>query len=162
MRAIGWLILTSGLIGAAVLYWVQTRAADPQLDDVRALGYTRSLQHGMGVMMGPSGALLTEWQQRLTSPLGEALMLAVGAALLAGYFFRVAWVIDSDDGESSRLRSRLSAAACMRGPTATEGSPRESQERRHSTRTNFSVNGLANGPFWFLCWVNDSVSPSSL
>ena len=52
---IGWLILTSGLISVAVLYVVQTRAADPQPDDVGALGYTRSLQHGMGVMMGPSG-----------------------------------------------------------------------------------------------------------
>jgi hypothetical protein len=99
MRRIGSLILATGLVGAAVLYWVQTRAAEPPLDDARALGYTRSLQHGMGVMMGPSGVLLTEWQQRLTSPIGEALMLFISALLLAGYFFRVAWVIDSDAGE---------------------------------------------------------------
>src|SRR6185369_13745583 len=33
---------------------------------------------------------------------------------------------------------------------------------RHSTRTNLRVKGFANGPFWFRCWVNDSVSPSSL
>ena len=101
MRSIGWLILTGGLIASGVVYWIQVRAADPQLNDVSALGYTRSLQHGMGVMMGPSGALLTEWQQQLTSPIGEALMLAAGAALLAGYFFRVAWVIDAEDAEHS-------------------------------------------------------------
>jgi hypothetical protein len=99
MRSIGWLILIGGLIGSAVFYWIQVRTAGPQMDDTSALGYTRSLQHGMGVMMGPSGALLTEWQQRLASPTGEALLLAAGAALLAGYFFRVAWVIDAEDAE---------------------------------------------------------------
>src|SRR3954464_2919217 len=36
MRGIGSLILAAGVVGAAVLYWVQTRAADPQLDDARA------------------------------------------------------------------------------------------------------------------------------
>ena len=101
MRLVGALILAAGLVGAAVVYWVQTRAAEPQLDDARALGYTRSLQHGMGVMMGPSGVLLTDWQQRLTSPIGQALMLLIAAALLAGYFFRVAWVIDSDAGDQA-------------------------------------------------------------
>ena len=40
--------------------------------------------------------------------------------------------------------------------------PETFEEVLHSTRTNLSVNGLANGPFWFRCWVNDSVSPSSL
>ena len=33
---------------------------------------------------------------------------------------------------------------------------------RHSTRINLRVKGFANGPFWFRCWVNESVSPSSL
>ncbi len=100
LRATGWCVLASGLAGAATLYWVMTRTADPVLDDMTALGYTRSLQHGMGVMMGPSGAILTEWEQRLTSPLGQALMIAIVAALLAGYFFRVAWVLDAEDEES--------------------------------------------------------------
>ena len=35
-------------------------------------------------------------QQTLTSPAGEALMIVLVAALLAGYFFRVAWVIDQE------------------------------------------------------------------
>ena len=66
---------------------------------MNALGYTRSLRHGMGVMMGPFGIILTEWQENLASPLGQALMIAVGAALVAGYFFRVAWVLDADQDE---------------------------------------------------------------
>ena len=93
----GWIVLASGLAGAAVLYWVQARTADPVLDDMTALGYTRSLQHGMGVMMGPFGEMLTEWQEGLMSPIGQALMIAIFTALMAGYFFRVAWVLDDDD-----------------------------------------------------------------
>lgn len=99
LRAIGWLVLAVGLAGAAVLYWVETRNADPLLDDLTALGYSRSLQHGMGVMMGQSGVILTEWQQDLTSPIGQAVIAVLCAALVAGYFFRVAWVIDAEQEE---------------------------------------------------------------
>ena len=75
-----------------------TRAftADPVLNDLTALGYTRSLQHGMGVMMGPFGLVLTEWREGLMSPIGQTLMIAIVAALVAGYFFRVAWVLDAE------------------------------------------------------------------
>jgi hypothetical protein len=102
LRTTGWLVLTSGLAGAAVWYWIKVRSADLALDDANALGYQRSLQHGMGVMMGPLGAMLTEWQEDLTSPLGQALVIAVCAALLAAYFFRVAWVVDAEAEEDER------------------------------------------------------------
>ena len=99
LRAIGWCVLAVGLTGAAVFYWVQSHSADRALDDMTALGYAKSLQHGVGVMMGPSGAVLTDLQQNLTSPLGESFMIALGAALAAGYFFRVAWVLDAEKEE---------------------------------------------------------------
>ena len=99
LRAIGWAILAIGIAGAAIVYAVETRSADAALDDTNALGYARSMQHGMGVMMGASGAILTEWQQALTSPLGQALIVAVCAALVSGYFFRVAWVLDAEEKE---------------------------------------------------------------
>jgi hypothetical protein len=99
MRATGWVILVGGMVGAAIFYVLQTRALGPELDDRTALGYTRSMQHEMGVMMGHFGLLLSEWQARLTSPAGEAAMIALGAGLLAAYFFRVAWVLDHDDQE---------------------------------------------------------------
>jgi hypothetical protein len=99
LRATGWIVLAFGLGGAAAFYWVRSRASDAVLDDMTALGYTRSLQHGMGVMMGTFGGILTEWQQRLTSPLGQALTIATCTALLAGYFFRVAWVLDAEEDE---------------------------------------------------------------
>src|SRR5258706_8266379 len=92
LRAIGWCVLGCGLAGAAAFYWVRVRNADPALDDMTALGYSRSMQHGMDVMMGQSGRLLTDVQQILASPAGQALTIAFCAALVAGYFLRVAWV----------------------------------------------------------------------
>lgn len=99
LRATGWCVLAVGLAGAAAFYWVKTATADPILDDITALGYSRSLQHGIGVMMGQSGVILATWQQDLTSPLGLAVLIAIGTALVAGYFFRVAWVLDAEDEE---------------------------------------------------------------
>jgi hypothetical protein len=97
LRRTGWLVLAAGLVSAAAFYWLEVRSANPSLDDSTALGYTRSLHHQMGVMMGQMGLILTDWQETLTSPLGEALMIAIFAALLAAYFFRVAWVLDHDE-----------------------------------------------------------------
>jgi hypothetical protein len=96
-RAIGWVVLGSGLVAGAARYWIMTRDADLALNDATALGYSRSLQHGMDVMMGRSGQLLTDMSNVMTSPAGEALIIAGGAALLAAYFFRVAWVLDDAD-----------------------------------------------------------------
>src|SRR5262250_635230 len=86
LRVTGWLVLAGGLVLAVVFYWVKARAAGPALDDMTALGYTRSMHHEMGVMMGQFGQILTEWEETLTSPLGEALTIAVCFALLAAYF----------------------------------------------------------------------------
>jgi hypothetical protein len=97
LRRTGWLVLTAGLVSAAVFYWLEVRSANPALDDSTAFGFTRSLHHQMGAMMGQMGLILTDWQEILTSPLGEALMIAICAALLAAYFFRVAWVLDHDE-----------------------------------------------------------------
>ena len=87
----------AGLVTALVSYWINVRAADPLLDDTTALGYTRSMQHQMGAMMGHFGVMLTGWQEALSSPLGEALLILACAALLAGYFFRVAWVSEQEE-----------------------------------------------------------------
>jgi hypothetical protein len=101
LRAVGWCVLAIGAAGAAAFYWITSRSAERALDDTTALGYARSMQHGVGVLMGPSGAILTDLQQNLTTPLGETLMILLVVALMAAYFFRVAWVLDADVGEDS-------------------------------------------------------------
>jgi hypothetical protein len=105
LRTIGWCVLAAGAVGAAVFYWVSSRSAERALDDTTALGYARSMRHGVGVMMGPSGEILTDLQQNLTTPLGETLMIALCIALTAAYFFRVAWVIDAEADDESGTRN---------------------------------------------------------
>ena len=94
-------MLAAGAAGAAAFYGITSRSAERALDDTTALGYAKSMQHGVGVLMGPSGAILTDLQQNLTTPLGETLMIAGFVALVAAYFFRVAWVIDADAADES-------------------------------------------------------------
>ena len=97
LRVIGWAVLAGGLVAAAVSYWIDARSAEPALDDSTALGYSRAMQHDVGAMMGRFGLMLSNWQDALSSPLGRAAIIAVCAALLAGYFFRVAWVLDDQE-----------------------------------------------------------------
>jgi len=97
MRAIGWLVLVLGLIAAAATYGVATYSADAVLDEAKVPGYARSMRHGMGEMMGTFGVMLTDWSDAWASPLGKAITVAVCAVLLAGYYFRVAWVLDDND-----------------------------------------------------------------
>lgn len=101
LRRIGWLVLACGFVAALAWYVVASRRVDPEMSDLTALGYRRSLDHQMGVMMGRFGLMLTEWQEALSTPTGEALLIATGAALFAGYFFRVAWVIDEEAREQA-------------------------------------------------------------
>ena len=96
MRTMGWTAVACGAIGAGIRYWIVSRTAGFALDDTVALGYSRSVQHGVGVMMGRSGELLTDVSTMLATPLGQALLVLAGAGLIAAYFFRVAWVIDDE------------------------------------------------------------------
>jgi membrane associated rhomboid family serine protease len=105
LRALGWLVLVVGLVAAAATYGVAFHYADEALNDVNALGYRRSLQHGVGAMMGRFGLMLTEWQEAWRSPLGMTAIVAVCGGLFAAYFFRAAWVLDDDEREE-RLHSR--------------------------------------------------------
>ena len=97
LRAIGWLVLVLGLVAAAATFGVATYNTDRAIDEAKAPGYARSMRHGMGEMMGTFGLMLTDWYDAWSSPPGQAITVAVCAALLAGYFFRVAWVLDDND-----------------------------------------------------------------
>jgi hypothetical protein len=79
LRATGWLILAAGFISTVAFYVLKVRSADAALDDATALGYTRSMHHQIGVMMG------------------QTVLMAICVALLAAYFFRVAWVLDQEE-----------------------------------------------------------------
>jgi len=104
MRLFGWIVSVGGVVGAAIFYWINTRTDDPGLSDINALGYQRSLEHGMGVMMGSSGMILTDFQQWLSSPIGETVVILFVTALFAAYFFRVAWVLEEEERDATTAR----------------------------------------------------------
>jgi hypothetical protein len=97
LRATGWLVLAIGLLAASAVYWIEAHGADAALNDTTALGYRRSLNHEMGVMMGRLGLILTDWSEWLASPIGHAAMVLAAAVVVAAICFRLAWVHDEQE-----------------------------------------------------------------
>jgi hypothetical protein len=97
LRTVGRIVLACGLVLAALVYWVSARQRVTLLDDTNALGYTRAMDAQMTRMMGHLGVLMMGWNDSLTTPLGKALGVLVVAGLLAGYFFRIASVMEQEE-----------------------------------------------------------------
>ena len=57
LRVIGSLVLVSGIVSACVFYWIEAPTAVPTIDDSSALGYVRTRDHEIGVMMGHFGVM---------------------------------------------------------------------------------------------------------
>src|SRR5436190_2940282 len=81
LRLIGMLVMLGGVVTAAIIYWTGSRAA---AIDAAADGYTRAQEHQLKAMMGPLAVAMSQWADALTSPLGQALMIA-GFAAFVGY-----------------------------------------------------------------------------
>ena len=92
LRRTGWIVLACGLLAAVIVFAVESRTSDAS----EAFRHTRSADNQMGRMMGHFGVMMTDWQMGLTSPAGYALEVAAVAALLAGYFFRVASIEEEE------------------------------------------------------------------
>lgn len=99
LRLIGRAILVSGVVLSAVIYWINAREQVIVLDDSNALGYTRAMDAQMSRLMGHFGLVMMGWNDWITSPIGKAMGVLAVAGLLAGYFYRVAWVLDEEQRE---------------------------------------------------------------
>jgi hypothetical protein len=51
------------------------------------------------MMMGHFGSVLADWGNALDQPIVQSIIIVLVAGLFAAYFFRVAWVIDSENRE---------------------------------------------------------------
>jgi hypothetical protein len=96
LRVIGSIVLVLGIVGACFFYWIEARPAGPTMDELMP-GYDRARTREIGILMGPTGVMLTELEDQLERPGTQALLIAAGSALLASYFFRAAWVLDDDE-----------------------------------------------------------------
>jgi hypothetical protein len=99
LRRTGRLLLLAGVMAAVIVYVMNVRTVVRGLDDSNALGYTRAMNSAMAREMGHFGIMMMGWNDSLTSPAGKALGVAAVFGLFAGYFYRVAWVIDEEDRE---------------------------------------------------------------
>jgi hypothetical protein len=97
LRAIGAAIIVVGLVGGAIFYVVNAASASKPLDDMSALGYERARQHQMGIMMGHAGQIMMQWMDDFERPWVQAILIAIGFAIVSAFFFRAAWVVDEEE-----------------------------------------------------------------
>jgi len=100
MRAIGTVVLIAGVLAAVTVYLVALRGLEPAPFDPLE-GHSRSADRQVQALMGNWVNLTAGWSEALTSPLGEAVGVGAFSALVAGYFFRVASIVDAEQADST-------------------------------------------------------------
>ena len=85
LRLIGVLVMAGGLAAAVIIYWTGRQAAAM---DAAAAGFTRTQEHQMKMLMGPLAVAMSGWADAVTSPAGEAIMVAVFAAFVGYMCFK--------------------------------------------------------------------------
>lgn len=99
MRRAATLVLVIGLASAGLLYWVETRNAQPGLEDLMP-GYSRAASRQMGIFYGHAGELMWEWREALAQPDNQALIVAGLSVIIALACYRVAWLDEENARES--------------------------------------------------------------
>lgn len=91
MRRAGTLVLVVGLLSAGALYWIETRNAQPGIEDLIP-GYSRNASRQMGIFYGHAGEMMFAWKQWMAQPANQALLVAGASMLVALACFRIAWL----------------------------------------------------------------------
>ena len=96
LRLVGKIVLVCGVVAAVVFYWIQSRNASPDVDELAA-GYLKARDHQLGQLMGPVGVLMTQWVDVLQRPSIEALLIVAASAVIAWVCFRLAETADEPE-----------------------------------------------------------------
>ena len=92
-RLAALVILLLGLAGAGALYWLEARPPD-YTSDPALLGFNRAEQQQMGVLYGKQGQLVEELDDSLRQPGTQAVLIILGAALVAGVCFQFSRILE--------------------------------------------------------------------
>jgi hypothetical protein len=95
LRIAGMLILVFAIVGASVLYWIETRSATPTLEELSP-GSTAARERQVAILIGSLGVYLLEGWAYLRRPGTEAIMIVVVAVLAALGCFYVAALLARD------------------------------------------------------------------
>jgi hypothetical protein len=93
LRLIGVLVMAGGLVAAVIVYWTGRQAAAM---DEAAAGFTRAQEHQMKMLMGPLAVAMSGWADAVTSPAGQAILIAAFAAFVGYMCFRHAAMEEAD------------------------------------------------------------------
>src|ERR1051326_4003259 len=93
LRIVGRVLLVCGIAAAIIYYWIASRNAAPELDELTA-GYIKARDHQLGQLMGPLGVVLNQWMEFLQRPSVEAVLIAAGSAVVAWLCFRLSETAD--------------------------------------------------------------------
>jgi len=96
LKLAGMIVLTLGIVGAGVVYWLGTRSANLN-DELSMQGFNRAEQRQMGQLYGKSGLLIDEWFDDLKQPGTQAILIATVSALIAAGCFYFARLLGPDD-----------------------------------------------------------------
>jgi hypothetical protein len=96
---VGVLVLLIGIAGVGMLYWLETRRAEPTIEELLP-GYSRANSRQMGIFYGKLGVMMWEWREDLARPGTQAAIIVVAASLVAFGCFRIAWLRGEDERRS--------------------------------------------------------------
>jgi len=96
LRLAGVIVLTLGIVGAGLVYWLGTRTADMS-DDISMVGFNKSEQRQMGILYGKQGELIEDWSNDLKQPGTQAGIITAAAVIIASGCFYFARLSDFDD-----------------------------------------------------------------
>jgi hypothetical protein len=96
LKMIGVIFILAGIIGAGLVYWLGTRAADLS-DDPSMADYDKPEERQMAILYGKQGELIEDWSNDLKQPGTQAVIIVAAAALAAGVCFYFARLLDEKD-----------------------------------------------------------------
>lgn len=95
LRVIAIAILLAGFFGGIEIYDRGLRSQN-LMDDPEMLGFNRQEARQMGLLYGNQGRMIMEFEDAMSQPKTQAIVVFVAAALIAGGCWYVARVINSD------------------------------------------------------------------
>jgi hypothetical protein len=106
-RMAGLAVLLLGLAGAGAVCWLGTRAANLG-DDISMAGYSKAETRQMGLLYGQQGLLIENLQDDLKQPGTQAIIIIIGAAIIAAGVFYFARILEleADDAEAAADKAR--------------------------------------------------------
>ena len=96
LRIAARVVLVCGVVAAIVFYWIRSRNAAPEVDELAA-GYLKARDRQLGQLMGPLGVVMNQWADFLQQTWVEALLIVACAAAVAWICIRLSETADEPE-----------------------------------------------------------------